>query len=53
MEVWQAFILGVLVALVVLSLVYMELLMEAQEKAYRKGLKDGKSRKSNGNAPRV
>lgn len=53
MAVWQTFILGVLIALAVLSLVYMELLMENQEKAYRKGLKDGKSRKSNGNATGV
>lgn len=53
MEVWQAFILGVLVALVVLSLIYGASVMEAQEKAYRKGLEDGKNRKSDGDVSGV
>ena len=49
MAPWQAFILGVLVALVILSIVYGSLVLEAQEKAYKKGLRDGKNRKSDGN----
>lgn len=53
MEPWQAFILGALVALVILSIFYGSLVIEAQEKAYRKGLHDGKNRKSDGNVPRM
>lgn len=53
MAPWQAFILGVLVALVILSIVYGSLVLEAQEKAYKKGLHDGKNRKSDGNVPRM
>ena len=51
MAPWQAFILGILVALVILSIFYGCLIIEAQEKAYKKGLRDGKNRKSDGGFP--
>ena len=51
MAPWQAFILGALIALVVLSILYGSLVIEAKEKAYKKGLHDGKNRKSDGNVP--
>lgn len=53
MEAWQAFIFGVLVALVILSVFYGCIVIEAQEKAYKKGLHDGKNRKSDGNVPEL
>ena len=53
MAPWQAFILGALIALVVLSILYGSLVIEAQEKAYKKGLHDGKNRKSDGNVPEL
>ena len=51
MAPWQAFILGVLVALVILSVFYGCIVIEAQEKAYKKGLHDEKNRKPDGNVP--
>lgn len=48
MEPWQALILGALLALVFLSIIYGCLIIDAQEKAYKKGLRDGKNRKSDG-----
>lgn len=36
MEPWQAFILGALMALVVLSIFYGCIVIEAEEKAYKK-----------------
>lgn len=53
MAPWKAFILGALMSLVVLSIFYGSLVIEAEEKAYRKGLRDGKNRKSNGNVPEL
>ena len=53
MAPWQAFILGILVALVILSILYGSLVIEAQERAYQKGLHDGKNRKPDGNVPRM
>lgn len=53
MAPWQAFILGVLVALVILSIFYGCVVIEAQERAYKKGLHDGKNRKSDGNLPEL
>ena len=40
-------------ALVVLSILYGSLVIEAEEKAYRKGFSDGKNRKSDGNVPEL
>ena len=53
MAPWQAFILGILVALVILSILYGSLVIEAQERAYQKGLHDGKNRKPDGNVPEL
>ena len=53
MASWQAFILGALIALAVLSIFYGCVAIEAQEKSCRKGLHDGKNRKSDGNAPEL
>lgn len=53
MAQWKAFILGVLMALVVLSILYGSLVIEAHEKAYKKGLHDGNNRKSDGNVPEL
>ena len=53
MAPWQAFILGALMAIVVLSILYGSFVIEAQEKAYKKGLHDGKNRKSDGNVQRM
>lgn len=53
MEPWQAFILGALLVLVILSIFYGCIVIEAEEKAYRKGLHDGKNRKPDGNVPEL
>lgn len=53
MEPWQVFIFGAFFALVILSIFYGCVVINAQEKAYEKGLQDGKNRKSNGNEPEL
>ena len=53
MAPWQAFILGVLVALVILSVFYGFVVIATEEKTYKKGLHDGKNRKPDGNVPEL
>lgn len=42
MAVWQAFVLGAFVSLVITSIIYGSLILQSEEKAYMKGFSDGK-----------
>ena len=47
------FFIGVVLTTIVLSVVFGTLYLEAEQKAYKKGLHDGKNRKPDGNVPRM